>query len=372
VINMRAAPAVDRSRVRRSSIGLTLLLAAVTACGQPADRSGGEGGGGEGGGVGTGGSGGAGGGSGGGGSSATGGASGSGGSATTGGAGGSVGAGGTGDGPANDAAVSADGEAPDAQASSDATGPSSVPAPSAACAGGAVMPGPNGTQTIQSAGKSRTFIIRMPTGYDGKRPLPLMFAFHGAGAGAAAFEGGAFGAIGKMAADKAVRLFPQAFGNTWSRDEPDDVMFMDAILAWLGPKVCYDTARVYATGHSSGAYFSHRFACDRGNLIRAVATNSGGQRKERILDCKIPVSAWMSTGSGDNPGHVLGTQQARDVWIKLAGCSTKGVPTTPSPCLDYPGCRPGFKVNFCQHGGGHALPGFAAGAIYNFLFGSMP
>src|SRR5204863_7340356 len=139
-----------------------------------------------------------------------------------------------------------------------------------------------------------------------------------------------FSALSRMAADKAIRIFPQAFGgNTWSRDEPDDVQFMDAIIDWLGPKVsnvCYDTARVFATGQSSGAYFSHRFACDRGNVVRAVGTNSGGQRQERTLDCKVPVSAWMSTGRSDKPGHVMGTRQARDVWIKLAGCSTTGVP----------------------------------------------
>jgi len=233
------------------------------------------------------------------------------------------------------------------------------------------VPGPDGTQTIQSTGKSRSFIIRMPTGYDGKRPLPIMFAFHGAGGGASSFEGGAFGTISRMAADKAVRIFPQALGNTWSRDEPDDILFMDALMQWLGTKVCYDTSRVFATGHSSGAYFSHRFACDRGNVIRAVATSSGGQRRERKLECKTPVSAWLSTGRGDNPGHVMGTQQARDVWIKLAGCSLTGATATaPAPCVAYPGCGPGFAVHYCEHGGGHGMPAYGVGGIYNFLFGA--
>jgi polyhydroxybutyrate depolymerase len=248
--------------------------------------------------------------------------------------------------------------------------PASGPLPSGACAGGAMMPGPSGNQTIQANGKSRTFIIHMPTGYDGKRALPLMFSFHGAGGGAAAFEGSAFGSIAKMAADKAVRIFPQAFaGDTWSRDEPDDVLFIDALMAWLEPKVCFDKSRVFATGHSSGAYFSHRLGCDRGGMyIRAVATNSGGQRKERALDCKSPVAAWMSTGRADNPGHVMGTQQARDVWAKLAGCTTMSTPTDPSPCVTMTGCREGYPVTYCEHGGGHAPPAFVPGAIYKFLF----
>jgi polyhydroxybutyrate depolymerase len=233
-----------------------------------------------------------------------------------------------------------------------------------------MMPGPNGNQTIMANGKNRSFIVRMVNGYDGKKPVPVLFAFHGAGGGAAGFESGTFSGVSKMAADKAIRVFPQAFGgNTWSRDEPDDVMFMDAIIEWLGKNVCYDTSRVFASGQSSGAYFSHRFACDRGNYVRAVATNSGGQRKERALECKIPVSAWLSNGASDNPGHVMGTQQARDVWLKLAGCSMTGAtPVPPSPCVAYPGCREGYAVNYCQHPGGHGFPGYAPTGIINFLF----
>jgi polyhydroxybutyrate depolymerase len=243
--------------------------------------------------------------------------------------------------------------------------------PSALCAAGAAIPGPAGLQTIMATGKSRRFIIHVPAGYDGKRPFPVMFAFHGAGGNAVAFESTAFGAVGRMAADQAVRVVPDGIPPGWGRDEPDDLLFMDAIMQWLDGKVCYDKAHVYATGHSSGAYFSHRFACDRGNIIRAIATNSGGQRRERPLDCKTPVSAWMSTGSGDLPGHVMGTQQARDIWSKLAGCAPAGgVPVPPAPCVTQTGCRPGYAVHFCQHAGGHDLPGFAAAAIHDFLFNS--
>jgi len=234
-----------------------------------------------------------------------------------------------------------------------------------------MVPAPDGNQSLMDRGKNRTFIVRMPTGYDGKKPFPILLAFHGAGGGAAAFERGAFGGLSRMAAGDAIRIFPQAFGgNTWSRDEDDDVLFMDALIEWLKTRVCYDTARVFASGQSSGAYFSHRFACDRGQIVRAVATNSGGQRRERALDCKSPVSAWTSTGAMDNPGHVMGTRQARDVWAKLAGCSLEGArPTNPAPCVSYPNCRPGYAVHFCQHNGGHALPGYATNAIYTFLFG---
>jgi polyhydroxybutyrate depolymerase len=146
-------------------------------------------------------------------------------------------------------------------------------------------------------------------------------------------------------------------------------MFMDAIAQWLDGKVCYDKGQVFASGQSSGSYFSHRFACDRGNIVRAVATSSGGQRKERPLACKLPVSAWLSNGAGDDPGHVMGTQQARDIWAALAGCSKETVPVMPSPCVAYKGCRPGYAVHYCQHPGGHPFPSYGTAGVTGFLFG---
>jgi poly(3-hydroxybutyrate) depolymerase len=310
----------------------------------------------------------------------SGGSPGTGGSAETGGSSGLAGKGGSGptDVPGEKLDAHVDPETPaDAGAPADTGGPAdsggSVPmgvTASPACGGTAVMPAPNGNQTIMANGKSRTFIVRPPSNYDGKKPLAVLFLMHGAGGGASSFEGGAFGTISKMAADKAWRIFPQAFGgNTWSRDEPDDVMFMRAIVKWLDEKACYDKGAVFSTGQSSGAYFSHRFACDCGDIVRAVATNSGGQRKERVLDCKTPVSSWTSTGLQDDPGHVMGTRQADEVWRKLAGCSMDTVPTGVGPCKAYKGCNPGYAVHHCEHGGGHPLPNYGVEGIYGFLFG---
>jgi hypothetical protein len=103
--------------------------------------------------------------------------------------------------------------------------------------------------------------------------------------------------------------------------------------------------------------------------VRAVATNSGGQRQERPLDCKTPVSSWTSTGLADNPGHVMGTRQANEVWRKLAGCSMESAPTGVGPCVAYKGCNPGFAVHHCEHSGGHPLPNYGVAGIYGFLFG---
>lgn len=49
----------------------------------------------------------------------------------------------------------------------------------AATAGGGKAPTlANGTRTIQSSGQNRSYILRIPDGYDRNRPYRLIFGFH--------------------------------------------------------------------------------------------------------------------------------------------------------------------------------------------------
>jgi hypothetical protein len=172
-------------------------------------------------------------------------------------------------------------------------------------------------------------------------------------------------------ARQGLRIFPQAFGgNTWSRDEPDDVMFMGEHREVAGREVCYDTARVRQRPELGLVLLAPLRLRPRQHRARRLPPARAGQRKERPLDCKTPVSALAVQRASDNPGHVMGTQQARDVWLKLAGCSLdRRHPDLAVPCVAYPGCREGYAVHYCQHPGGHPFPGLRHHGIYNFLFG---
>ena len=56
------------------------------------------------------------------------------------------------------------------------TAPSASAAPTAGC--GRTPTLRNGTQTIQSSGQSRSFILRIPDGYSNTRPYRLIFGYH--------------------------------------------------------------------------------------------------------------------------------------------------------------------------------------------------
>lgn len=254
--------------------------------------------------------------------------------------------------------------------------PSSASGPSPACTAGAMVPGPDGYQTIMSGGRMRKFLIRVPKSYDGKKPLGLIFAFHGGGANGMSFEG-RISSIRTAVGERAIYVYPDglAMGGgmiTWARDHKDDLALVDAILGWLKEKVCYDTSRVFAMGQSSGAYFSHTVGCHRAGVFRAVATNGGGVRDNEFVDCKNqPVAAWVSNGAADAP-HLPPARKARDAWVKINGC-TMANPTKvdPSPCVSFTGCKAGFPMHYCENPGGHDIPGYMPKGLSDFFFGNF-
>lgn len=285
---------------------------------------------------------------------------------------GSGGAGGT---PIGDAATGA----PDTSAA-DSAGESTVPTagadlvPSAACGGGATLPGPDGYQNIMANGRARKYLIRVPRTYDGKTPLALIFAFHGGGANGTSFEG-RIASIRSAVGDRAIYVYPdgQALNGTitWARDFKDDLAFVEAIHTALKEKVCFNTARVFAMGQSSGAYFSHTVGCNLPNLFRAVASNGGGARENEFGGCKGQVAAWISNGAQDAP-HLPWARRGRDEWVKLNGCTmTNPAKVEPAPCVSYTGCKSGFPVHYCENGGGHDIPGYMPKGMSDFFFGKF-
>jgi poly(3-hydroxybutyrate) depolymerase len=264
---------------------------------------------------------------------------------------------------------------PDAAAPGDAAA-SSGPAPSPPCAAGATVPAPDGYQTIMSGGRARRFLVRVPKSYDGKKPLPLVFALHGGGANGMSFET-RIAAIKNAIGERAMFVYPDGLAAsggmiTWARDFKDDLAFMDAVLVWWKEKVCFDESRVFAMGQSSGAYFSHTLGCHRPGVFRAVATNGGGARANEFVGCKgDPVAAWVSNGAADT-AHIAAARKARDEWVKINGCTMANpMKTTPEPCVSYTGCKTGFPVHYCENSGGHDIPSYAPMGMASFFLGSF-
>jgi len=171
-------------------------------------------------------------------------------------------------------------------------------------------------QTIEVGSLTRSYIVRVPPAYDGKKPLPLVFVIHGGGGNA---EG-----TPKMSgmSDKAdkegfIAVYPNGTGAfkdrllTWNsgnccayarNNNVDDVSFFRAILDKLEKTYTIDSKRIYATGISNGAMMSYRLAFELSGKFAAIAPVAGAMNLD---DPKPTSSVSVIIFHGTDDEHVL-------------------------------------------------------------------
>src|SRR5205814_7426029 len=148
-------------------------------------------------------------------------------------------------------------------------------------AGGAACPGTlkggDSNQTITSGGRSRTFIVHIPTNYTGASPLPVIFDFHPLG-GTGAGQKSTSGWDKKCDSVGCISVFPNSFpsDNSWnvgycceqSQQLPvDDGQFARDMIKWRQANTCDDSKRVYASGRSNGGGMAYMLACKVADVI---------------------------------------------------------------------------------------------------------
>lgn len=141
--------------------------------------------------------------------------------------------------------------------------------------------------TLNYGGRERRFVVHMPKGHSGAKPLPVVIGFHGGGGRAESFQR-------QSRLDEAsdrhgfLVVYPDGTGRarllTWNagtccglavRENVDDVGFVRAMVADLGRLYPIDRGRIFATGISNGAMFAHRLACEASDLIAGIGPVSG-------------------------------------------------------------------------------------------------
>ena len=118
-----------------------------------------------------------------------------------------------------------------------------------------------------------------------------------------------------------------------------------------------------------GGEFVDTLGCYRGDVIRAIAPIAGGDVFHDEF-CKGTPAAWITHGTDDvTIGYDKFAIPSRDHWLTTDACGMTSTPTEPKPCESYAGCKAGAAVTFCGHTGlgGHVVPDFAAGAIWDFF-----
>ncbi len=240
--------------------------------------------------------------------------------------------------------------------------------------------------TLEIGGRTRTYFVHVPSGYEGHKSLPLVFVLHGATQSPEGAERMS-GMSSKADRENFLAVYPSGTGRfsripTWNsgtccsyamENHVDDVAFLRALIKKLEQDYTVDPKRIYFTGISNGAMMSYRMACEMSDEIAAVAPVEGAQD----TDCRPsnPVSIIVFHGTADrlvpfNGGstpYQMGSKRSDTpvadtiaFWVKRDGCSPtpKHEETSVLHTDAYTGCTGGSGVTlFAIQGGRHTWPG---------------
>ncbi|MGX4655223.1 cellulose binding domain-containing protein [Micromonospora sp. SCSIO 07396] len=223
----------------------------------------------------------------------------------------------------------------------------------------------SGTHTITSNGKNRSFILRVPDGYDANRQYRLVLGFHWVGGTATDVATGqtvqrdvwSYYGLQRLANNSTIFIAPQGLNNGWGNAGGEDITFVDNILNRVEAGLCVDTTQRFALGFSYGGAMSYAVACARPTVFRAVAVYSGGQ----LSGCSggtQPIAYFGAHGIRDGVLNIAGGRTLRDRFVRNNGCTTQNPPEPTQGSLThrsttYSGCRAGYPVVWAAFDEGH-------------------
>jgi len=251
--------------------------------------------------------------------------------------------------------------------------PSSTAArPAAATAGCGKAPTlASGTHTIQSSGQNRSYILRVPAGYDDDHPYRLVFGFHWVGGTANDVDSGgtdgynwSYYGLRRLAdsgGNSTIFVAPQGINNGWANSGGQDVTFVDDMLRQLEAGLCVDTTQIFSSGFSYGGAMTYALACARPTVFRAVAVYSGAN----LSGCSggtQPVAYIGLHGIRDNVLPISSGRALRDTFVRNNGCTSQNPPEPANGSLThivtaYSGCRTGYPVVWAAFDGAGHDPG---------------
>jgi polyhydroxybutyrate depolymerase len=248
-----------------------------------------------------------------------------------------------------------------------------------ACGASSTLAPGETTATIQVGGVTRSYILHVPSKYDGQAPVPLVLDFHPI-LSSAGFERGASGYAALSDQEGFIVAFPEGIDSAWNvgpcctmSRTVDDVGFAKALVLKLEGQGCIDPKRVYATGFSMGGGMSHMLACNAADVFAAVAPSAFDLLEESEEPChpSRPITEITFRGTSDfivpygggasrPPNglnvtiHFLGAVGTFQKWASLDGCTGSPSPTDLNGCQTYSQCQAGVEVTLCTtQGGGH-------------------
>jgi poly(3-hydroxybutyrate) depolymerase len=230
----------------------------------------------------------------------------------------------------------------------------------------------NGMQSIQSGGKNREFMIRVPEDYDNAHPYWLIFGFHWLGGTANDVDSGgtsgytwSYYGLREQADEstnfRAIFVAPQGLNNGWGNAGNEDVNLTDDILERVQEGLCVDTKHIFSVGFSYGGGMTKALGCARPNVFRGLAVLAGADFLSGGCDgtTTSPVAFFGAHSISDGTNNYSSGITILNRFAANNGCTAQ---TPPQPqqgsnthvCTKFAGCKEQYPVEWCAfNGGGH-------------------
>jgi polyhydroxybutyrate depolymerase len=236
-----------------------------------------------------------------------------------------------------------------------------------------------GDTTLRTAvggrsGGMRSYIVHVPASYDGSKPVPLMINFHPLIFGTAMGQRRNSGWAEVGDREGMITAFPDGYdaawdiGNCCTSGDVDDMAFAKAIVSEISAAACIDPNRVYASGYSMGAGFSHLLGCKASDIFAAIAPSAFDLTEENHTPCQPtrPLTVFSHRGMSDGvvpyaggatrPPNgtpvtvtMLGAIGTFDEWSRINKCT--GEPVVEGACRRRSQCENGVEVVLCNNSG---------------------
>ncbi len=247
---------------------------------------------------------------------------------------------------------------------------------------GPALPVGDSNQAVMVDGERRSFVLHVPSTYDGTTPVPLVVDFHGVG-GSGMNERATSPYPAALDPEGVIMAFPDGLagpaGTAWNVGpccvaDVDDVAFARALVDHVETMACIDASRVYAVGVLTGGGMVHYLACHAADVFAAVAPAAFDLLEENVDDCVPPraISVISFRGTADSrvpyeggpsslvpgmPLTFLGAQGTFEKWAEIDGCVGSPSPEDANGCASYSDCSDGAEVVLCTQQGGREEPG---------------
>lgn len=200
-----------------------------------------------------------------------------------------------------------------------------------------------GTGSVSGSGGS--YLIKVPSAYDPKKEIPLVFALHG-DEGTPDYIYSVFKKMQDLSGGAFILVSPKApsGGGSWYQAQQTHTTFIDQLTDKMKKEYNIDQDRMYILGWSGGSYFLADYAILRQDVWAAVVYQMGTSRGDYSPppgSCKIP--ARFVTGgldfshlnSAKKHHDMLQTQSHEVVWIVMKGVGHKLDQATLQPTWDW-------------------------------------